>query len=145
MHTTQPTQDEARLAAWLKLCAPLYAVAGLFFLATHGIMFDMLRPISDLLHLEPTPNPVEKFWLALSSSMMLMLTLCCWLGAKDIRRNRDMCIVIFCSKFCSTLLGFIFFATHAPFGMYLLIASTDLPLGIVTLVLWRKAGGGVAS
>lgn len=137
----QLTQDERLLAQWLKICSPLYAVAGLAFVATHAVMFEWLRPITDLLHLDPTPNPTERFWLALSTSMMLMLTVCCALGARDIRRNIDMCIPVFMSKFCSTICGILFFAAAAPFGMYLLIATTDLPLGIVTFVLWRRARG----
>lgn len=133
--------DELLLQKWLRLCSPLYLVAGLAFVATHAVMFEWLAPITDLLGLQRTPNPSERFWLALTMSMMLMLSVCCFLGAKDVRRNLDMCIPVFLSKFCSTVCGVLFFAFSAPFGMYLLIATTDLPLGIVTYVLWKRVRG----
>jgi len=135
--------EEVLLTKFLRFCAVLYGVSGVGFAVLHPVMFDLVRPITDLLGLTATPAPSERFWLTLSLSMMLMLVVCCTLGARDIRRNQDMCIPIIFSKFCSTLCGVLFFVAAAPYGMYLTIATTDLPLGIVTLILWRRARASV--
>ncbi len=117
----------------------LYAVSGLGFAAAPGLTLEGIGILTRLVGLADTPPSTERFWLTLSISMMLMLVLCCGMVARDVARNLDFCIPVFCSKFCSTLLGALYFAGFERHGALLAIGWSDLPLGIVTLVLWRRA------
>ncbi|MEW5854581.1 MAG: hypothetical protein AB2A00_37745 [Myxococcota bacterium] len=134
-----------QLQTWMTFSLALYVVGGLLFLFGHPWLFDLLNLAGRMLGLPDTPAPVERFWLTLSISMMVMLCVCCEMVRRDPVRNVDFCIPVFFSKFTSTLLGLVFFVLHARYVAYLSIGLTDLPLGVVTLLLWRKTRAGGAA
>jgi hypothetical protein len=134
-----PSRAEARLAAWMRVSLVLYAFGGLFFFLGTDLLFDLVNVGSRLLGLAEIPKSTERFWLTLSLSMMLMLCVCCLMNIRDPSRHRDFAVPVIFSKFLSSFMGLVFFLVHARYGAYLAIGLSDLPLGVVTLHLWRQA------
>ncbi|MBI5497870.1 MAG: hypothetical protein HY904_22875 [Deltaproteobacteria bacterium] len=129
----------ARLRAFMTLSLGLYVAGGLLFLLGQPWLFDVFHLATRPLGLMDTPAPTERFWLALAVSMMVMLCVCCELVRRDPVGHLDFCIPVIMSKFTSTVLGLAFFVLAARHSAYLVIGLTDLPLGVITLVLWRAA------
>ena len=71
--------------------------------------------------------------------MMLMLTMCCAMVARDPVAYLDVTMVVVASKFMSTAMGLIYYQLNAADPALLMIGLTDLPLGVVTLLLYRRA------
>jgi len=128
-----------RLKQWMTLCAALYAGSGLVFAVAPGFVRDLMLIFTRLVGLPDMPASTERFWLTLSVSMMVMLVVSCTMVARDAGKNLAFCVPVICSKFTSTLLGFLYFLLGEPQGALLVIGVTDLPLGIVTLLLWQQA------
>ena len=127
------------LQTWMKISTLLYAVGGTAFAVAPHFVFALMNAGGAVLGLRETPLQTERFWLCLAVSMMMMLVVCCTLVAQDPKRHLALCIPVFISKFTSTLMGLMCFVMDAPLGSYLTIGWTDLPLGIITLWLWRRA------
>lgn len=127
-----------RLRAWMMFSTFAYASAGLFFALVPEAVLLLTGWITGHLGLPDTPPAAERFWLTLAVSMMVMLTVCSALVAKDVFRNHVLCIPVMVSKFTSSFLGVAYFALHARHGALLIIGLIDLPLGLITYVLWRN-------
>ncbi len=130
------------LKYWMIASAVMYFLAGLSFLFGQNRLLEQMNTVSAKLFKDrfpPIPLSSEKFWLVLTSSMMLMLTVLCGLAAFDPRQFMAMVIVVLASKLCSTTLYLIFFAQKKYFA-YLVGALTDGPLFIVTLIIFIQAG-----
>jgi hypothetical protein len=125
----------------MTISAVLYAVSGLAFAAAPGLVLDLIHVFTRLVGLPDTPASTERFWLTLAVSMMMMLVVCCAMVARDVERNIAFCVPVIFSKFTSTILGALYFAAGPHHGALLVTGATDLPLGIVTLLLWLRARG----
>jgi len=137
--TTSLTAQQTRLKQWMTLCSPMYLVAGLVFALAPGFTMDLVHISSRMVGLPDTPASTERFWLTLAVSMMMMLTVCCALVARDVVTMMPVCLVVVVSKFTSTLLGILYFAMGEHHGALIVIGTTDFPLGVVTLILWLQA------
>jgi hypothetical protein len=129
----------AVLKLWMTFSALLYAGSGLVFAVAPGFVGDIVRFSTRLVGLPDTPPSTERFWLTLSVSMMVMLVVCCAMVARDVVTNMSFCVPVIFSKFTSTFLGVLYFVLAEHHGAVLVIGATDLPLGIVTWVLWNQA------
>ena len=129
------------LRYWMLISAFMYFFSGLTFLFGQNFLAGRMNQISTLLFKDKRPLmplSTEKFWLVLTSSMMLMLVILCAFAAVDPNAYLKMVIVVLASKLCSTTLYFFFFARDKYFA-YLVGALTDGPLFVVTLAFFLYA------
>lgn len=122
----------------------MYAGTALVFLAAPRLLFEEINASGRLLGLPDTPESTEKFWLALTISMMTMLCVCCAYVVRDPVGNADFCVPIVFGKLAGSVVGLGAFFLWQPYPAHLTIATTDVPLGIVTFVLWRGVKGAAA-
>jgi hypothetical protein len=127
----------AYLRGWMIISAFMYFFAGLSFLFLQNYLLGQInRLMAVFMSSRPQmPLSTEKFWLVLTSSMMLMLTVLCIFVAVDPEEYKAMVVIILLSKACSTGL-FIWFFVKDKFPAYLVGALTDGPLFLVTFVLF---------
>jgi hypothetical protein len=126
------------LRVWMIISAFMYFFAGLTFLFGQNFLLGQINSISDMLFKGKyplLPASSEKFWLVLTSSMMLMLVVLSVFGAVDPEKYLAMVAVILISKACSTMLYIWFFLKDKYFA-YMVGALTDGPLFLVTLVFF---------
>lgn len=133
-----------KLGWWLILSGGVYAVAGLAFVLIADQVLGWINALSALLlpglPLIPIhPQSPERFWLVLAGAMMATIAACGIYGGSGVGRRFELAVPIVVSKLTSTVLGVAFFVGSAPHFAYLVIAATDLPIGIVTWVLYRRA------
>ncbi len=133
-----------RLRLWLLVTGIAYVLSGLAFVLAPDQILGLLNASARLVAPGLPPVPIhdaapERFWLALAGSMMATIATCALYAAQDIEKRRDMAVPIVVSKLTSSVLGLAFFAASAHHLAYVDIATTDLPLGVVTLVLWLRA------
>jgi hypothetical protein len=138
------TAAERRFRVWMFISAWMYALAGLFFLVAGSRIAPFVNGVSErfMPALAPYPLPSHggegAFWLALSLSMMAMITWICRAAYLDLRRNGRLVPVLLLSKFCSTAFYVVFFVAGRQL-VHLVGALTDGPLFIATLILWLPA------
>jgi len=126
------------LRYWMVISAFMYFFAGLTFLFLQNTLLGQINSVSSMLFKEKfplLPTSTEKFWLVLTSSMMLMLVVVCVFVAVDPEKYLAMVVVLLASKACSTTLYIVFFLRNKFFA-YLVGALTDGPLFLVTLVFF---------
>lgn len=146
MDTVQFTPAEKRFRVWMLISAWMYAISGAFFFVAGFQIAPFVNQISSRflpLPLYPLPSgePEGAFWLALSLSMMAMITYICRAANLDPRKNGRLVPVLLISKFCSTAFYLYYFASQGQLA-YLVGALTDGPLFIATLALWLPASTG---
>lgn len=126
------------ISAWM------YAISGTFFLVAGAGLSkqfnDLFSAIAPSLPLYPLPPGGAEggMWLALSVSMMAMITWLCramWLNPE---RNSGYAQILLLSKSCSAILYFVWFSSSG-LPSYLIGGLTDGFLFIVTLALWIPA------
>jgi hypothetical protein len=141
------TRAEHRFRVWMYISAWMYAGSGLFFLIGGGLIVKFVNMASarllPSLPLYPLPaaSPEGKFWLALSLSMMAMITYICRAAYLDPRRNGRLVPILLLSKFCSSVFYMGFFIAYGHLAN-LVGFFTDGPLFLVTLILWLPAEAG---
>jgi hypothetical protein len=141
------TRAERRFRIWMFISAWMYAGAGLCFLFGGGLIVKSVNMLSarvfPALPLYPLPgaSPEGKFWLALSLSMMAMITYICRSAYLDLRRNGRLVPILLLSKFCSSVFYMSFFVAYGHLAN-LVGFFTDGPLFLVTLALWLPAAVG---
>lgn len=129
------------LRYWMGISAGMYFVAMLFFLFAQNQLLEGLNTVSRWLFKERLPLiplSTEKFWLVLTTSMMLMLTALCGFVAYKPEAFLEMVIIVLISKLCSTSLYLILFGEKKYFA-YLVGALTDGPLFLITLIFYLLA------
>jgi hypothetical protein len=131
------------LALWLTTTGWIYVGGGLVFVLLPDLLLGSINQTGALIAPGLAPIPLhpdgpERFWLVLSGAMMATIATCALLAARDIERRAILALPIVVSKLTSTVLGLSFFAASKAHLAYATIALTDLPLGIVTLWLYRR-------
>jgi hypothetical protein len=126
------------LRIWMIISIFSYFFAGLTFLFGQNFLLGQINAMSNMLFKGKyplIPASSERFWLVLTSSMMLMLTVLCIFAAVDPEKYLSMVVIILISKACSTGLYIWFFIKDKYFA-YIVGALTDGPLFLVTLVFF---------
>ncbi len=127
------------------LYAVIFIVAVLVFICLPGPMLAAMNAVS-LTFFPSLPLAADsgKFWLSLTVSMMATITVLSLMIYADVRKNFRMAIPLVTAKFTSSLFGLGFFIagfTCAGTGWNtlanLIILFSDLPLGVLMLVLYR--------
>lgn len=129
------------LRDWMVVSAVMYFMGMLVFLFGQNRLLEQINKISERLFKERFPKiPLssEKFWLVLTTSMMLMLVVLCGFVAYKPEGFLEMVVIVLVSKFCSTSLYLVLFAKERYFA-HLVGALTDGPIFIITLLFFLKA------
>lgn len=124
--------------------AVMFIGAALVFVCLPEVMFGLMNEASSALFPSlPPAADAGKFWLSLTVSMMVTITVLSIMIYRDVRSNYRMAVPIAAAKFTSSLFGLGFFIAGFVFpdtGWNTLanaaILFTDAPLGIVMLVLY---------
>lgn len=129
------TPSENRLKILLQIWMIVFLGAAVIFLFHGQTLLNEFNRITDLFHLpfEPLPQASEKFWLALSLSLMITLVFLCYWGQKDIHTNHFVVVPILVSKFTSTFFYFVFLVSSHRALAYFIGCVAD---GFVFLVTY---------
>lgn len=119
----------------MRLFGVVFLAVGLLFLVWQSGVAQLMDQMGHLFFpsMAATPMPAEQIWLSLSVSMMMTITVCCFMAAKDHR----FAIPVIVSKFVSTGCFLLFLLMTGQVG-YLVGALTDGPIGVVILLLYLK-------
>ncbi len=129
------------LRYWMIISIIIYSLSGLYFLLFPNRLLNQLNTVSGWLFKEkfpPIPLSTEKFWLVLSTSMMLMLVVISVFVAVNPEKYLQMVVIMLFSKFCSSALYLLFFLKDKYFA-YLVGSLTDGPLFLITLIFYLWA------
>jgi hypothetical protein len=134
---------------WMRVSVALYALGGLAFAVSpstaHGDVDALFRLLPGLSAWDPMPATLAHSWTALSVSMMATISACCWFAAKNPLKNKDFAVPVMVSKAVSSVGGILLLLVHARYAIYLVLFTTDFPLFLLTLFLWRRLPATVAA
>jgi len=136
------TAEMMALRNWMIVSVILYLGGGLNFVFGQNLLLEWMNKFSSRLfkdRLPLIPLSTEKFWLVLTTSMMLMLVVCCGMAAWKVDSYYPLVVPVLFSKACSTCLYLILFLFHQRYFAYLVGALTDGPLCIITLIFFLRA------
>ena len=129
------------LRYWMVISAVMYFTGMLVFLFGQNRLLEQINNVSERLFKERFPKiPLssEKFWLVLTTSMMLMLVVICVFVGYKPDAFLEMVIILLVSKFCSTSFYMVLFVKERYFA-HLIGALTDGPLFLITLFFFLRA------
>ena len=126
--------------------AVMFIGAVLVFICLPGAMFGLMNDASRTLFPSlPPAADAGKFWLSLTVSMMVTITVLSVMIFRDVKGNYRMAVPIVAAKFTSSLSGLGFFIAGFVIPdtgwntlANLAILFTDFPLGVAMLVLFMK-------
>ena len=137
------TKEEQQLRSLMRFWTWLFGFGAVAFLLCGSwiLYFGNVLSVEILkLKLPAMPLPVEKFWLALTISLMATITALCRYIAKDVRANILLTSFLLVSKLTSTLVMFSAFFWDRPYFNYLLGSIfCDGPIFVVTFIFYRRA------
>ncbi len=118
----------------------VFGIAGFVFVFLGDWILRTGNAVGDRLGMTPMPIPVEKFWMALTFSLMMTLTALCYTIQKDMALYKRLTVFVLISKLVSTLAFLFFFFWDGPYFNYLLgSVFCDGPIFLVTWLVYRKA------
>jgi hypothetical protein len=136
--------QEVRLGRFAGFCSALYAVGGVFFAAFPGATFRIAG-----LGSEPALTPEVRFWQVLAVSMMAGLAVACAVAARSPRERRAALLPVLAAKLTSSLFALVAFALaptgalHSAWRALFAVVLADLPLFVMTALVYRSASPGV--
>lgn len=134
---------ERRLRALMGICFLLFLPTGLFMAFDPGDVNALLNAIGRFAC--PTRPPAAlgegRLWVALSVSMMLMISYAAAAAWRDVRTNRRLIPMIVLSKAASSAYGLLWYSAAGGTFADLSAFLCDFPLFVATLALYLKAGG----
>jgi uncharacterized protein (DUF362 family) len=135
------TRQEKQLKIVMVLSAITYFVAGFAFAIIPNQILEVFNLISRTFTpgLKETPPSEEKFWLALAFSMMMTITVLCYIAQHNIRKNQGYIIPLLISKSVSSLSSLCFFIFSAKYLAYLGIFVVDGSIFWITLFFYIRA------
>jgi uncharacterized protein (DUF362 family) len=135
------SKEETQAKLFLTASAGAYFVVGFAFIIAPDLILSLLNRLSELVlpSLPPTPISGEHFWTALAFSMMMTITAICYVAQHNIRRYKNLIIVLLISKSASSLSGLCLFIFQERYLSYLGIALVDGAIFWITLVFYLRA------
>jgi hypothetical protein len=138
------TPREARLGRFAAGCSALYAILGVLFAAFPGPIFGIAGFGA---HAELGPE--VRFWQILGASSMAAIAVACAVTASAPRERRVALLPVLAGKLVTSVLA-LFAIASAPAGALgsswrslASLAAVDVPLFLVTVLLYRHAAPGV--
>lgn len=132
------SKEENSLRIVLGILAIVFLVTDLFLVFATPLLFNLINIVAELIGAGETPLPVQKFHLALTNSMMLMITYISYMVWKDVKKNLNMVPVLMLSKIVSSASGLLFFFFSARYFAYLVLAITDFPIFLIVYILYKR-------
>lgn len=135
------TKQEKQLVILLRIWAISFFITGLYFLFFQNELIRQINFFStDILKLNLPlhPETPDKFWLALTISMMATITVLSYIAQKDIRKNIGYVVPLLVSKFVSTFFFILFYFIHIHSPAYIVGALTDGSIFIITLIFYLR-------
>jgi hypothetical protein len=135
------TREEKALKQLLQIFIFLFAVAGLAF----GIVPRMIVSQLNLLAAKISPQlPTlsvtdNRFWVALTVSMMATITALCYGAQTDIRRKKELVAYVLVAKAFSTLFFMLYFLFDGYALAYLFGSLVDGPIFLILWTFYRRA------
>lgn len=124
----------------MRLLALTFAVAGVCFIATPDGTLDRISDLGDSLGgFARAPATQERFWLGLAFAYMVVITGIAVLVSLDVRRYRQLLLVLAAGKAASSLAAGAFYLGDESFVL-LLNFLVDGSLVLVALACWVLAG-----
>jgi len=139
------TKEEHQLRLFLQLSAITYLVVGLAFALFREHILQRIDDFAVHAHLIPIlgeriPYADGEFWLSLAFSMMMTITVLCYMAQLNVRKNKGFVRALLVAKAASSLssLGFILFHKPAYFAS-LVILLVDGSIFWITLYFYVRA------
>lgn len=135
------TKGERHLKTFMVISAISYFGVGVAFVFMPEHILKAINILSQFLvpGLEDVPISVERFWLSLAFSMMMTITVLCYIVQHNVRKNKGYIIPLLISKAASALSGLCFFVFSAKYFAYLLIFILDGSIFWITFLFYLKA------
>jgi uncharacterized protein (DUF362 family) len=135
------TKEERQLRLVLQLSAVTYFVAGMAFALAPGLILHLVNFFSGIFTpgLSPIPLDKGKFWLSLAFSMMMTITVLCFMAEYNVRKNRLFIIPLLVAKTASSLSSIWFFLFSDRYFASLVIFLVDGSIFWITLYFFIRA------
>lgn len=136
------TRRERQLKRFMQISAAAYLTVGFVFaLAPRWVLgtINELGRVLPITGLEDVPLSVEKFWVSLSFSMMMTITVLCVIAQHNVRKNKAYIIPLLVAKFASAASSACFFVFSAQHLAYIFIFLVDGALFWGTLFFYLRA------
>ena len=137
-----PVQKEEKQAAlFLRISAFVYLVSGFAFLFVPMPILSAFNWLSIRIfpNLPLTPIDDERFWTALAFSMMMTITAICFAAQFNIRKYKNLVLILLVSKCASSLSALFLFLLSKRYFSYLGIFAIDGVIFWVTLIFYLRA------
>jgi hypothetical protein len=134
--------QERRLAVFCRVFAVVYSLGAVSFAALPGTTYRLVT-----LGAESSFGPEAAFWNALAVSMMVALAAACAVVAQRPRERRHALLPVVGAKLTSSGVAAMHLVSAEGPGRLALLAiiATDIPLFVLTLLVYRSAAPGVHS
>ena len=120
---------EQAFGRWMKISGWLYGAGGLTFAVLPGLSHQLpdalARQLLPFVSWTPMPPTAAYSWTALGVSMMVTISACAFLAARDPQAHRDFALPIMLSKAVSSLGGVLALVFHEPMAIYLCLLYTS--------------------
>lgn len=135
------TKNERQLRVVMLISGFTYMVFGFAFAIVPVPIIRFLNTVSAYIlpSLPLTPENQENFWVALAFSMMMTITVLCFMAAHNVRKGKGYVFPVIVSKAASALSALVFFLVHHYFLSYLAIVILDGSLCVITLFFYLRA------
>lgn len=126
----------------MKIWTILFGIGAISFLiAGDWILLAGNWAGTNIFHLSSPlmPVPTERFWLSLTTSLMVTITVLSYTVQKDIRANLKLTPLLLVSKLTSTVVFLSAYFWDAPYFNYLLgSVFCDGPIFVITFIFYRR-------
>lgn len=133
------THEERILRSFMLFSGILYYVAGSIFVLAPGLVFLSVDTIASFVPGMTGGLNMEKFWLSMSYSMMMTISLLCFIAYYDITKNKGYVVPVLVAKLATSTSSLCFFILGNKYLAYLLIFAVDGALFWITLDLYLQA------
>jgi uncharacterized protein (DUF362 family) len=135
------TAEEKQLKYFMLISGLTYLFVGWFFLLRPELTLKLMHWASGVLtlNLDKIPIGKGKFWLSMTFSMMMTISVLSFLAFYNVRRNKGYVVMVLISKSMSALsaLGLFFFSLR--YFAYIGIFLVDGSIFWVTLIFFLRA------
>jgi uncharacterized protein (DUF362 family) len=135
------TKEEKQLKIFMIISALAYFVVGFAFVIIPDQILQAFNLLSGWLNLgfEPIQPSEEKFWLSMTFSMMMTITVICIFVIISVRTYKVFIIALLVSKSASALSALCFFIFSEKYLAYLGIFLVDGSIFWITLFFYIRA------
>ncbi len=137
------TREERQLRCLFRIWTGLFGFGALYFLLFGRWLLIQVNFVSQeilRLDLPLIPAPVQNFWITLTVSLMVLLTLLSWQIQRDVRHRSFLVEAVLFAKLTSTACFLAWYFVQAPYFAYLLgSVFCDGPIFLITLIFYLRA------